>query len=187
MTLRTKGLLKMLLVGAVVLAVGIIVMTHTSWFLKVVMIAAGISSFVEGLYTLFGVRKWCFTEFTRTFAIIKGVEATIIGIASVFVTIFAADTFLSVMVYIFAVGLIFSSVVSFENAFVAKRFGIPEMKSHFLIEGIVTLLVSLILFFRPIDTIVTVVKVLSIIFIILGSMVIVISIIALIRSKKQEA
>ena len=47
MDIRTKGLLKMVLVGIIILAVGIIVINHTDSFLKIVMIAAGIGTFMD--------------------------------------------------------------------------------------------------------------------------------------------
>ena len=171
---RTKGLLKMVLVGIIIVAVGIIVINHTDSFLKIVMIAAGIGTFMDGLYTLNGMKKWKYTDTTKNLATIKGIESIVIGVAAVLVAIFAADTALTVMVYIFAIGLVFSSVVAFQNAAVAGKFEIAEMRTHFLVEGIITLLIAILLFFKPVETLVKVVQILAIGFIVVGSIMIII-------------
>ena len=62
MNIKNKGLLKMILVGIVILVVGIIVINHTDSFLKIVMIAAGLGTFIDGLYTLNGTKKWKYTD-----------------------------------------------------------------------------------------------------------------------------
>ena len=177
MDIRTKGLLKMVLVGIIIVAVGIIVINHTDSFLKIVMIAAGIGTFMDGLYTLNGMKKWKYTDTTKNLATIKGIESIVIGVAAVLVAIFAADTALTVMVYIFAIGLVFSSVVAFQNAAVAGKFDIAEMRTHFLVEGIITLLIAILLFFKPVETLVKVVQILAIGFIVVGSIMIIIAVI----------
>jgi uncharacterized membrane protein HdeD (DUF308 family) len=187
MNTRTKGLLKMLVAGAVILAVGILVMTHTDSFMKIVMIAAGIGTFIDGLYTLNGMKKWKYTDATRTLAMVKGIESVAIGVAAVLVAILAAETALTVMVYIFAISLVFSAVVAFENAATASRFGIVEMRSHFIVEGIIASLVAIILFFRPVETLYKVVQILSIVLIAIGGILVVVSIVAMFKKKSDDA
>lgn len=185
MNIKNKGLLKMILTGIVLLAVGIIVINHTGSFLKIVMIAAGIGAFVDGLYTLNGMKKWKYTETTKNLAMIKGIESIAIGVAAVLVAIFAADAALTVMVYIFAIGLLFSACVSFENAAVAKNFDIADMKSQFILEGVISLLIAILLFFKPVDTLVKVIQVLSIGFIAIGAIMVIVAIISMCKSPKK--
>ena len=187
MNTRTKGLLKMLVAGAVILAVGILVMTHTDSFMKIVMIAAGIGTFIDGLYTLNGMKKWKYTDATRTLALVKGIESVAIGVAAVLVAILAAETALTVMVYIFAISLVFSAVVAFENAATASRFGIVEMRSHFIVEGIIASLVAIILFFRPVETLYKVVQILSIALIVIGGTLVIVSVVAMFKKKSDDA
>ena len=181
MDIKNKGLLKMILTGIVLLAVGIIVINHTGSFLKIVMIAAGIGAFVDGLYTLNGMKKWKYTETTKNLAMIKGIESIAIGVAAVLVAIFAADAALTVMVYIFAIGLVFSAVVAFQNAATAKKFEIADMRIHFLVEGVITSLIAVLLFFKPVDTLVKVVQILAIVFIVAGGIMIVVAAIAMFK------
>ena len=186
MDIRNKGLLKMLLAGAVILVVGIIVTAHTDSFMKIVMIAAGIGTFADGLYTLNGMKKWKYTDTTRTLAMIKGIESLAIGCAAVLVAIFAAEEALTVMVYIFATGLVFSAIVAFQNAATASRFEIAEIRSHFIVEGVITSLIALILFLRPVETLRNVVRVFSIAFIIIGGALVVASVVAMFRKPSAE-
>ena len=177
----------MLVAGAVILAVGILVMTHTDSFMKIVMIAAGIGTFIDGLYTLNGMKKWKYTDATRTLAMVKGIESVAIGVAAVLVAILAAETALTVMVYIFAIGLVFSAIVAFENAATASRFGILEMRSHFIVEGIIASLVAIILFFRPVETLYKFVQILSIALIVIGGTLVIVSVVAMFKKKSDDA
>ena len=178
--------MKMLLIGAVVVTVGIIIIGHTDSFLKIVMIAAGIGAIVDGVYTLIGSKKWKYTDLTKTLTTVKALESLGVGLAAVLVAIFAADTALTIVVYIFAVGLVFSSIVSFQNAAVAKNFEIADMRSHFIVEGVISLLIAILLFFKPVDTLVKVVQILAIGFIVVGAIMVVVPVIALFKGKGKD-
>lgn len=187
MTTRIKYSIKGLLIGAVALAIGIIILNHANAFLKIIMIAAGIGSLVDGLYTLVGVKKWKFTSTTKTLSTIKGMESTLIGFAAIIMGIFAANEAFTVMVYIFAIGLIFSAVVSIQNASVAGEFDIKDMRGHFMAEAVIQILIAIILFFKPVETLELIVKVLAIAFIVIGSLSVVFSLIVFFtKSKKTE-
>ena len=109
MKLKNSGIAKFIIVGIAALAVGILVMNHTDALIKIVMIAAGIGACVDGFYTIMGIKKWNFTEKTKTLATIKGYESMVLGLAAILIAIFAADTAITVMVWIFAIGLLFSA------------------------------------------------------------------------------
>ena len=186
MSIKNKGLIKMLLLGIVIIAIGILIIGHTDSFLKIVMIAAGIGAVIDGVYTLIGVKRWNYTALTKNLATIKGFESLVVGLAAVLMAIFAADAALTVMVYIFAVGLLFSSVVSFENAAVAKSFDISDMRSHFIVEAVISLLVAILLFFKPVDTLVKVVQILAIGFMVIGAIMVAVSIMTMVKGGKDE-
>ena len=187
MTTRIKYSIKGLLIGAVALAIGIIIINHANAFLKIIMIAAGIGSLVDGLYTLVGVKKWKFTSTTKTLTTIKGMESTLIGFAAIIMGIFAANEAFTVMVYIFAIGLIFSAVVSIQNASVAGEFDIKDMRGHFMAEAVIQILIAIILFFKPVETLELIVKVLAIAFIVIGSLSLVFSLIVMFTKSKKTA
>ena len=186
MKLKNSGIAKFIIVGVAALAVGILVMNHTDALIKIVMIAAGIGACVDGFYTIMGIKKWNFTEKTRTLATIKGYESMVLGLAAILIAIFAADTAITVMVWIFAIGLLFSAVVAFENASVSGKTGVEDMRKHFLVEGVIELLVAIILFFKPVDTMYTLIRILAVILIIAGAIMIGVPLVVLFRGGTKE-
>ncbi|MBR2281307.1 MAG: DUF308 domain-containing protein [Spirochaetales bacterium] len=187
MTTRLKYSIKGLLVGAAALAIGIIILNHANLFLQIIMVAAGIGSLLDGVYTLLGIRRWKYTSVTKTLTTIKGVESTLLGFAAIVVGIFAANEALTVMVYIFAVSLIFSSIVSLQNAAVAGTFNISDMRGHFVAEAVIQILIAIILFFKPVETLELIVKVLAIAFIVVGSLSVVFALIVMFSKSKKTA
>ena len=186
MKLKNSGIAKFIIVGVAALAVGILVMNHTDALIKMVMIAAGIGACVDGFYTIMGIKKWNFTEKTRTLATIKGYESMVLGLAAILIAIFAADTAITVMVWIFAIGLLFSAVVAFENASVSGKTGVEDMRKHFLVEGVIELLVAIILFFKPVDTMYTLIRILAVILIIAGAIMIGVPLVVLFKGGTKE-
>ena len=186
MKLKNSGIAKFIIAGVAALAVGILVMNHTDALIKIVMIAAGIGACVDGFYTIMGIKKWNFTEKTKTLATIKGYESMVLGLAAILIAIFAADTAITVMVWIFAIGLLFSAVVAFENASVSGKTGVEDMRKHFLVEGVIELLVAIILFFKPVDTMYTLIRILAVILIIAGAIMIGVPLVVLFKGGKKE-
>lgn len=151
---RTK-FIAMFLVGLLVIGVGVLIITHSGSFIKIMMIASGVGALCDGLYTLFSIKRWHFLSATKTLAIIKGLDTTLIGLVAILVPIFDVGTAMTVVVYAFAISLVFSAVVSFQNAAMARTF-IPGIStSHFFIEAIVSLLVAIIFFAKPTDVLTT--------------------------------
>ena len=186
MKVKNIGIIKLIIFGVAALFVGILILNHTDALVKIVMIAAGIGAFVDGLYTVIGMKKWNFSETTRTLATVKAYESMALGLAAVLVAIFAADTAITVMVYIFAIGLLFSAFVAFQNAAMSGKFEIQDMRNHFLIEGVIELLVAIILFFKPVETMYTVVKVLAVGLIVIGASMIAVPVIALFKGGNKD-
>lgn len=186
MKLKNIGITKLIIFGIAALVVGILILNHTGAIIKIVMIAAGIGACVDGIYTIMGMKKWNFSETTKTLATVKGYESIVLGIAAILVAIFAADTAITVMVYIFAIGLVFSAVVAFQNAAMSGKYEIQEMRNHFLIEGVIEALVAIILFFKPVETMHTVVKILAVGLIVIGAIMIGVPIAVLIKGRNEE-
>jgi len=186
MNIRKMGLLKLLIAGLILLVGGILVMTHTGSFLMILMISAGIGAFIDGIFTLSGVRKWRLTGATKVLAIIKGICNIFVGVTAVIITIASPGDALVVMVFVFAFDLVFSTIVAFQNAVVAGAFGIPELRSHFIIEGIITMLISIMMFCRPLETLVSVVHVLAIFCMVGGVVVMAVAIVGFIRKPAVE-
>ena len=174
-----KTILFLILIGAALLVLGILSLNHPNAFIQILIIAVGAGAVVDGVYTLIGIRRWNFTDKTRTLTLIKGGETLAVGLAAVLVSIFAADTAVTIIVYVFAVGLLFSAVVALQNATMAGKYGIPEKRTRFLIEGVIELLLAIILFCNPVETVNKMFQFLAIGFIIVGTILIVLMMVLL--------
>ena len=184
-----KTILFLLLIGAALLVLGILSLNHPTAFITILIIALGVAAVVDGAYTLIGINKWNFTDKTRTLTLIKGGETLAIGLAAVLVSIFAADAAVTIIVYIFAVGLLFSAVVALQNATMAEKYGIPEKRSRFMIEGVIELIFAIILFCNPVETVNKMFQFLAIGFIIIGTILMVLMLVLLFSGngkKKNE-
>ena len=63
-----------------------------------------------------------------------------------------------------------------------------SQRNSFIIEGVITLLIAIILFFKPVDTLITIVKILAIAFIVIGALFIAGAILYIVRkSRNPEA
>lgn len=181
-------ILLVLLIGAALLALGILSLNNPNAFIQILIIAVGAASIVDGIYTLIGIKRWNFTEKTRTLTLIKGGETLAIGLAAVLVAIFAADTAITIIVYIFAAGLLFSAVVALQNATMAVKYGIPDKRNRFLIEGAIELIIAIILFCNPVETVNRMFQFLAIGFIIVGTILVVLMMVLLLsgNGKKKD-
>lgn len=184
----TMTILLVLLIGAALLALGILSLNNPNAFIQILIIAVGAASIVDGIYTLIGIKRWNFTEKTRTLTLIKGGETLAIGLAAVLVAIFAADTAITIIVYIFAAGLLFSAVVALQNATMAVKYGIPDKRNRFLIEGAIELIIAIILFCNPVETVNRMFQFLAIGFIIVGTILVVLMMVLLLsgNGKKKD-
>lgn len=158
----------MLVFGLIVIAVGVLIFIYSEYFVTILMIAAGVGAICDGFYTLFSIKGWRFSSATKTLAILKSIVTILLGLAAVLVPMFVAQTAITILVYAFAIGLIFSAVVSFQNAATARSFlpGIPI--DHFIFEGIVSILVAVLLFTNPTAVLTTFAKVIGIVIAVFG-------------------
>ncbi len=158
----------MLFFGLIVIAVGVLIFIYSDYFVTILMIAAGVGAICDGFYTLFSIKGWRFSSATKTLAILKSIVTILLGLAAVLVPMFVAQTAITILVYAFAIGLIFSAVVSFQNAATARSFlpGIPI--DHFIFEGIVSILVAVLLFTNPTAVLTTFAKVIGIVIAVFG-------------------
>lgn len=181
-----RKFIKLLVLGVVAIIIGSLIMNHSDSLLKLIMVVAGLAALSDGVYTLLGVRRWNFTSTTKTLAQVKGLESVVIGAAAIVIAIFL-EAAITVMVYIFAAGLIFSSVVSFQNATMGKKFEIQDMRNHFMIEGVITLLIAIILICNPVGALLTIVKILGIVIIVIGALFVASAIIGKVRASKASS
>lgn len=164
----TKKFWAMLVLGVLAIALGVLIFIYCNSFVTIMMIAAGLGAMSDGLYTLFSIKRWHFDSTTKTLAIVKGLVTTLLGLAAVLVPMFVAQTAITILVYAFAIGLVFSAVVSFQNAATARTFlpGVPI--DHFIFEGVISILVAILLFANPTAVLTTFAKIIGIIIAVAG-------------------
>ncbi|MBR4120499.1 MAG: hypothetical protein IKT95_01950, partial [Spirochaetales bacterium] len=61
-----------------------------------------------------------------------------------------------------------------------------DMRKHFLVEGVIELLVAIILFFKPVDTMYTLIRILAVILIIAGAIMIGVPLVVLFKGGTKE-
>lgn len=180
-----KKFIKLLILGVIIIAVGSIVMNHTDSILKIVMIAAGIMTLIDGITTLANTKKWNLESTTKTLSEIKGYESIAIGAAAIIIAIFL-NAAITVMVYIFAAGLIFSAIVSFQNAAVGKNYNIAEKRNRFMLEAVIKILVAIILICNPVGSLMTIAKIAGIVIIVIGALVVAAAVLGKVKASKAK-
>lgn len=184
--MNIRKMVLFIFIGVLLAALGIVIVCNVGLFLKVLMIVAGAGALADGIYTLVGVSKWKYTGVTRTLSRIKGIESAVIGLAAVVVTIINQEAVLAVIVYVFAAGLAYSSVISFQNAAVSKHFD-STMKVHFIVEGSISLLFAVILFMNPHGVLSVMVKVIGFVLLAAGIGVCIFAVVARSGSSRIES
>lgn len=180
-----KKFIKLLITGVVLLVAGSIIGSHADSLIKIILVVAGLGVLVDGIYTLANIKKWQFTDTTKKLSLAKAYESIALGAAAIVIAIFL-NAAITVMVYIFAAGLLFSAVVSFQNATVAKKFNNEESGKKFLTKAIIYLLLSILLFFKPVESLMTVAKLIGMIIIIVGALIVAFAVILKLKGKKKE-
>ena len=183
---KTKNTILMTLAGVAILVFGILSLNYPETFRKIIMIAIGFVAFEDGVFTLIGMKKLNLTDKAKKLSLIKGFESAALGLATILISIFAADTATTIIVYIIAAGILFSAIVSFVNALTAWKDGIPERAIRFLIEGAIKLIIAVVLFCIPVDAANGIFRFIAVGFIIFGAIIIAVMMVILFSGKKKD-
>ena len=184
---KVKNTIFMTLAGVAILIFGILSLNYPDTFRRVIMIAIGFVAFEDGIFTLVGMKKLQLTDKAKTLSLIKGFESAVLGLATILLSIFAADTATTIIVFVFAAGLLFSAIVSFVNALTAWKDGIPDRAIRFLLEGAIKMIIAIILFCFPVDAANGLFRLIAIGLIIFGSIIIAIMMVILFAGKKKDS
>lgn len=160
--------LGLLIGGLALVAVGVLILCNKEAFVKIVVVCASIAALADGLYTLFVFRKWQFADITRKLTLIKGIAMTASGIIGIVMPLVAARTVVTVVVYVFAVMLIYSAFVSLQDAFVLKSIDKDIPRGHFYVEAVFSTIIAVIFFADPYKILNAFVQIVAIAAIIIG-------------------
>jgi len=147
-----RGMLRLfygILKGLVLVLAGVLMVTNQESFVKVIMVAAGLVTLAEGLYTLFSLKRWSLEKTTRTLAIVKGLVLVVLGILAL-VSPFAAGVALATtFCYVYATGLVFSAVIAMQNGYVIHKLDSSIKVSDFVFEALLDILIAVVFFVNP--------------------------------------
>lgn len=163
-----KHYIGILLGSILVVIAGILIIIYNSHLLLAIMIVAGITILIDGVYTLSNFKGWNLSSVSSNMAISKGVVQIVIGLLAILLPIFIGTKILDFFIYIIAIVLVLSSIVSFENAFAFKKNNKDLSVSPFLASGTFSILLAIILFINPTGILSTIVSVIGIFVIIAG-------------------
>ncbi len=129
--------------GALLIILGILIIVVPSFWVKLFVVVFGICSVAYGIYTLLPLKDLESSQY-KTMSIIKGLVNILFGILSVIIPIAVAKTTWKVIVYIFAVELILSSLVGFYLTSIVSLEGKDRKRAIF--ENVFMFLAAIILF-----------------------------------------
>lgn len=148
--------------GLALIAIAILTLCHPEAFVKIIVVFASIAAFVDGIYTLFVFKQWAFVGITRKLTLIKGILMSVSGIIGIIMPLVAARAVVSIVVYVFAVMLLYSAFVSIQDAFVIRKLDYTVPRLHFYVEAVFSVFVAVIFFANPQSVLSTIVSVIGI-------------------------
>ncbi len=102
---------------------------------------------ITGTSSLVTLNKYSFNKFNRNSTLIKGVASIIIGVLAVILPITIGGALWRTVLYVLAVQLLLSAIVVIVDAFAVRLLGLSP--APLFLEGVVSLVVSILLFISP--------------------------------------
>lgn len=144
---RKKDWVVYLLIALGLLFFGVFTLVKPKLFEQLFIIALGIVAIVTGTSSLVTLNKYSFNKFNRTSTLIKGVASIIIGVLAVILPITMGGVLWRIVLYVLAAQLLLSAIVVIIDAFAVRLLGLSP--APLFLEGVVSLVVSILLFISP--------------------------------------
>ena len=136
-----------LLLGIVLVGIGLFIMIgNEQIFVKVVLAIFGALAIISGIANIATMAKYNFGKFNHTAVVIKATTAIIIGVIAIIFP-FVIEKAINVFIYLLAVEMALSAIIAFVQAVAVKSKGFEN--SHMVQEGILSLIISVVLFIIP--------------------------------------
>lgn len=135
------------LFGALLTILGIFLMFQQDSFIRIFISILGMFLAGSGLASLFSLKRYNLGKRTKTATLIKALISLGLGLVAVIVPLAAADVSWKILLYVIAVELVFSAVISFLDALLLRKSDIAI--SGLLSEGVFSLIVAILLFVFP--------------------------------------
>lgn len=137
-----------LVLAGVLIAIGLfILLGEKEAFVKILTILVGSLALISGIISVATLSKYGFGKFNHNTVLIKSLLAIVVGVIAIIMPLTTAHTTWRLIIYVLAIQMAFSALVSFLEATAVRTLGFES--SVFLQEAIVSLIISVVLFLFP--------------------------------------
>lgn len=153
-------------IGILTIVIGLMLLIAPKECIKVIVIALGIASIINGIYNLISLRNLVADPDYTKLITVRGIVSIVIGALALFLPLFIAGVIWTVMIYILAVYLLASALLELYGTTKMKQAGIDT--KPYIGEFIGSILLAIILFLLPAEIGTVLVRILGIIIFLFG-------------------
>lgn len=189
--MKTKTLVFRILMGAVLLALGVLTLVRTEGFVRVLVVVCGAWMVCGSLFGFFSAPSFApFFETSLLFSrmnLVSNIVGLAFGLFAVIAPFAWARVVGAALFWIAALYLLFSSFVSFRIYLGLRKAGAAYIPKNLVVEALCDLLLALLLIFLPGEVARTVLTVLGIVLIASGVLVIALTVAYKINFDRRHA
>jgi len=142
-----RHLMLSIVFGSLLMIFGIYLMFQQESFIRIFISILGLFLAGSGLFSLFSLNRYQLGKRTKIATLVKALISLGLGVVAIIVPLSAANVSWTVLLYVIAAELIFSSIILFLDALLLRKSGI--IISGMLSEGVFSLVVAILLFVFP--------------------------------------
>ena len=166
----TRPTLTNIILGIVIAVAGIFLLAAPEASIRIVIVLLGAGAVINGVFNIIRVRPLSDDDQFMLAALIRGIVSIIIGLLACFLPLVffsAAQTVVRVMLYLFAIYLIFSAIAEFFLVYKLHEANIPA--KQFAGEAVISIIIAIILFMIPANFGLMIIRIFGIIMIVCGA------------------
>ncbi|NBK23262.1 MAG: hypothetical protein EOM68_14680 [Spirochaetia bacterium] len=133
--------------GSLLVVLGIYLMFQQESFVRIFISILGLFLVGSGVASLFALRTYTLGRRTKMATLIQALISIVLGLVAFIVPLSAANVSWTLLLYLIAIELIFSAIISFLDALLLRKSELPV--SALLSEGVFSLVVAILLFVFP--------------------------------------
>jgi len=189
--MKFKTLVFRIVVGLILIVLGILAITRSEGFVRILVILCGLYMVCYSLFGIFtgSVYKPLFdiSRSAKALNIVSNVVGVVFGLFAIIAPIVWAQSVGVVLAYVIAAYLLFSCFVSLRIYFGLKKAKAEIIPKNLVIEALCDLVFALVLILAPQAVAKTILIVLGVVMIVTGALVIILTVAYKIRERKAHA
>lgn len=134
--------------GGALVIVGLLLLIIPGKCANAIVVLLGLASVVNGVYSIAKIRPIVADKDFSTAILVRGIMSIVVGLLAVFLPIVFTKGMWIVMMYVLAIYMIISAVMEFYASSKLGEYGIS--RKQYIMEGIISILIALILFVMPV-------------------------------------